>query len=132
NEALNGHITNPYDSSYQNMIGKDLLNAVIFSLAAVDFVSPFNKITVAGRRYSKDRGYAFDQELEAITNGLLAPKIADYQALEAAGKTPLLLISATIINDGRKLLISPQPISYLTRPAGSSETTPIIDAVDFC
>lgn len=127
-----GKLRAPYDPYYQDLVGKDLLNAVIFSLACVDLVSPFNKITVAGRRYSKDRGYAFDKELATNSDRLLDYRLKDYQAYEDSAITPLLLINGTIVNDGRRLLISPQPISYLTRSAGSlGQANPIIDAVDY-
>jgi hypothetical protein len=125
-------INNPYDSSYQQMVGKDLLNAVVFSLACVDIISPFNKITIAGRRYSKDRGYAFDKELASNSNGLLDYRLKDYKALEAQAISPMLLINGTIINDARRLLISPQPVGYLTRSVTSlGNPEPSIDAVDF-
>jgi hypothetical protein len=127
-----GNIKNQYSPYYQNLVGKDLLNAVIFSLACVDVISPFNKITVAGRRYSKDRGYAFDKELATNSEGLLDYRLKDYQALESDAVAPLLLINGTIVNDGRRLLISPQPIGYLTRSMNSlGKTDPIIDAVDY-
>lgn len=132
-EFTAGKIRNPYDSSYQRKIGKDLLNAIVFSLAAVDFISPFNKITVAGRRYGKDRGYAFDEELSSVTDGLLGQKLEDYKRAEAKGLSPMMIINATIINDGRKLMITPQPVAYLTRAAYSADNTePVIDAIDFC
>lgn len=127
-----GNIKQPYIPHYQNLVGKDLLNAVIFSLACVDIVSPFNKITVAGRRYSKDRGYAFDKELASNSEGLLDYRLKDYQDVEARGISPMLLINGTIINDGRRLLFSPQPITYLTRSEVSlGQNNPIIDAVDY-
>jgi hypothetical protein len=127
-----GKIKQPYSPRYQQMVGKDLLNAVIFSLACVDIISPFNKITVAGRRYSKDRGYAFDRELASNSEGLLDYKLKDYKAIEAAGISPMLLVNGTIINDARRILISPQPVGYLTRSVNSlGSTEPIIDAVDF-
>jgi hypothetical protein len=122
----------PYDSTYQENLGKDLLNAVVFSLTCVDFIAPFNKITVAGRRYSKDRGYAFDNELIANTEGLMDKRIADFKSIEASGSVPIMVINGTIINDGRKLMISPQPIAYLTRPEFSlGMPHPNIDGVDF-
>ncbi len=127
-----GKLKFPYDPYYQNLVGKDLLNAVIFSLACVDLVSPFNKITVAGRRYSKDRGYAFDKELAANSDNLLHYRLKDYQAYEEQAITPMLLINGTIVNDGRRLLLSPQPVSYLTRSENSlGKPNPVIDAVDY-
>jgi hypothetical protein len=125
-------IENPYDSTYQNNIGKDLLNAVIFSLVSVDVISPFNKISIKGNRYNKDRGYAFDQELNANTGGMLNYNLGDYKAYEDQGIAPLLMVNATIINDGRKLIMTPQPITYLTRSEqGLPQDAPMIDAVDF-
>lgn len=127
-----GKLKMPYAPYYQDLVGKDLLNAVIFSLACVDLISPFNKITVAGRRYSKDRGYAFDKELASNSEGLLSYRLKDYQAYEAQALAPLLLINGTIINDGRRLLFSPQPIGYLTRSESSlGKAEPIIDAIDY-
>lgn len=127
-----GQITNPYDSLYQQQLGKDLLNAVIFSLASVDIISPFNKITFAGQRYRKDRGYAFDRELAANTDGLLGENLGYYQADEYSALSPLFVLNATIINDGRKLIMSTQPVSYLARSASSlNQKMPIIDGVDF-
>lgn len=129
---LQGNIKNPYDNQFQENMGKDLLNAVIFSLASVDFISPFNKITVAGRRYSKDRGYAFDNELISITDGILDGQLKDFQAMEKQGEIPLMVMNGTIINDGRKLLIASQPVSYLGRAESSlNKVAPIIDGIDF-
>jgi hypothetical protein len=127
-----GKIKQPYSPMYQQMVGKDLLNAVIFSLACVDIISPFNKITVAGRRYSKDRGYAFDRELASNSDGLLDYRLKDYKALEANATSPMLMVNGTVINDARRLMISPQPIGYLTRSVNSlGNPSPQIDAVDF-
>jgi CBS-domain-containing membrane protein len=122
-----------YSPAYQENISKDLLNAIVFSFASVDLISPFNKISLAGRSYTKDRGYAMEQELIRNTDGLLDKKIGDYTAREAAGELPLMVINSTIINDGRKLMMAGQPISYLTRPEyGLTDTAnPAIDAVDF-
>ena len=131
-EYVQNKMKDPYLPKYQNNIGKDLLNAVVFSLAAVDFISPFNKITVAGRRYTKDRGYAFDRELASNTDGMLNTQLKDYQMLERDGISPLLLLNGTIINDGRKILISSQPVGYLTRSANSLDNeNPVIDGIDF-
>jgi hypothetical protein len=48
------------------------------------------------------------------------------------GQIPELIISGTIINDGRRLLISNQPVGYLTQPEYTLPTAaPPIDAVDF-
>ncbi|MES2701133.1 MAG: patatin-like phospholipase family protein [Bacteroidota bacterium] len=129
---LLGKIKNPYDPKYQENIGKDLLNAIIFSLASVDLVSPFNKISFGGYSYTRDRGFAMEQEMIRNTEGLLDKNIGYFRQREAAGQIPQLIINGTIINDGRKLMISNQPVGYLTQAAYSLKyETPPIDAVDF-
>lgn len=129
---LQGKIKNPYDPKYQENIGKDLLNAIIFSLASVDLISPFNKISLGGYSYTRDRGYAMEQEMIRNTEGLLDKNIGYFRQREAAGIIPQLIINGTIINDGRKLMISNQPVAYLTQPEYSlNDDFPPIDAVDF-
>lgn len=128
-----GTVDSLYLKKYQDNIGKDLLNAIVFSLASVDLISPFNKISLAGYSYTKDRGYAFEQELIRNTDGILDKKLGDYRASEASGKSPLMIINGTIINDGRKLLMSAQPVGYLTQPSFTHHTDqlPPIDGVGF-
>jgi len=131
--VLEGKLKQPYAASYQENIGKDLLNAIIFSFASVDIVSPFNKISIAGYSYSKDRGYAMEQELIRNTEGLLDQKLGDYQLLESQALIPQMIVNGVIINDGRRLLMSSMPVGYLTQPSYALRDTarPPIDAVDF-
>jgi hypothetical protein len=125
-------IKDPYNPQLRENIGKDLLNAIIFSFASVDMISPFNKISIAGYSYTKDRGYAMEQELIRNTEGLLDKKIGDFKTKEFNGDIPELIINGTIINDGRKLMMCAQPVAYLTRPEYTLEDTSApIDAVDF-
>lgn len=128
-----GRIENPYKYEYQENIGKDLLNAIVFSLASVDFISPFNKISLAGYSYTKDRGYAMEQEMIRASEGLLEKKFSDFKQKEAEGKIPFLIVNGTIINDGRKLMMAAQPVSYLTQSEYdvTRKTHPAIDAIDF-
>ena len=127
-----GLLKDPYSPKYQNNIGKDLLNAIIFSFASVDLISPFNKIDLAGYSYTRDRGYAMEQELIRNTNGLMDRNIGYFGKREADGSIPLLIINGTIINDGRRLMIANQPLGYLTQPEFSlNNATPPIDGIDF-
>ena len=127
-----GLLKDPYSDKYQKNVGKDLLNAIIFSFASVDLVSPFNKINIAGYSYTRDRGYAMEQELIRNTNGLMNKNIGYYINREASGTIPLLIVNGTIVNDGRRLMISGQPLGYLTQPVYSlNNPDPPIDAIDF-
>lgn len=130
---LHGDPSALYHPRYQENIGKDLLNSIIFSFASVDFISPFNKIAIAGNSYNRDRGYAMEQEMIRNTEGILDKSIGKDRELTAKGIIPQLIINGTIINDGRKLMISSQPVSYLMQPAYSVKDSfsPAIDAVDF-
>ncbi len=126
-------INNIYSSDYQTNVAKDLLNSIIFSLASVDMVSPFNKISLAGYSYHKDRGYAMEQEMIRNTNGALDLKLSDLQNSERSGQSPMFIINGTIINDGRRLMMSAQPLGYLTQSEYDLKHSDkvAIDAVDF-
>jgi hypothetical protein len=127
-----GLLKDPYAHRHLENVGKDLLNAIIFSFASVDLVSPFNKISIAGYTYTRDRGFAMEQEVIRNTEGLLDKSIGYYKQREANGSIPLLIVNGTIVNDGRKLIISNQPACYLTQPEYSlGDVAPPIDAVDF-
>lgn len=127
-----GIIKTPYDHKYQDNIGKDLLNAIVFSFASIDMISPFNKISTAGHHYTADRGYAMEHQMAANSEGLLDHPISYYSFREEAGKTPMTIINSTIVNDGRKLMICTQPVGYLTQPEYTQiSPTPTIDAVDY-
>ncbi len=132
-QIAKGSSMSPYASAYQTAIGKDLFNAIIFSFVSVDLISPFNKVTLGPYSYTKDRGYAMEQELIRNTGGALDGRLADYAADERAGIIPQMIVNGTIVNDGRKLLMSAQPVGYLTQPAYAlaDTATPPIDAVDF-
>ncbi len=133
NANSEGKLKDLYSPKYQDNIGKDLLNAIIFSFASVDLISPFNKISVAGYSYTKDRGYAMEQEIITNSEGLLDKKLGDYRQKEAKCEIPAMIYSGTIINDGRKLMISALPITYLTQSAyGKMDTANTsFDGIDF-
>ncbi|OWY21988.1 hypothetical protein C7N43_06115 [Sphingobacteriales bacterium UPWRP_1] len=107
---------NPY---YANELTRDYLNAVIFSIAVNDLFYPFQTFKTAGYTYRKNRAYAFEKQLSRNTGGAIAldgRRISDYYQAESNADIPMLLITPTIVTDHRKLYISSQPVSYLTRP----------------
>lgn len=44
----------------------------------------------------------------------MVKRLQDYRKPESEAMIPMMVFAPTIVNDGRRLLISPQPISYLT------------------
>lgn len=94
-------------------IGQDALNPVANTLAVHDLLFRFRKIKYQNKEYLKDRGYAFDQKINKNTNGILDYSLGRYKTLEFNSELPTLLLSPTIVGDGRRLLMSTQGLSYL-------------------
>ncbi|MEP5612216.1 MAG: patatin-like phospholipase family protein, partial [Cyclobacteriaceae bacterium] len=94
-------------------MGKDNLNPVIFSLLVNDLFIKLQTYEYAGRSYKIDRGYSFEQNLNRNLEGVLSKKISEYQEIEENAEIPTLILSPTIANDGRKLYISSQPVSFM-------------------
>lgn len=98
---------------YLNNTGKDLLNAVSFGFVVSDLFLNLQSFQDSSGRYIKDRAYAFEQQLNENTGFLLDKTMHYYSKPEANAEIPMLVISPTIINDGRTFLISSTPVSYL-------------------
>lgn len=98
---------------YTMNMGKDLLNRISFSISTSDLFFRFQKVEINGHSYTKDRGYAFEQELISNLGGSLSGTLAEYVQPEREAIIPLMILAPTIINDGRRLLISSQHIGFL-------------------
>lgn len=104
---------NRIDSKYVDWLAKDLLNRLSFSISTSDIFFRFQKVEINGHYYSKDRGYAFEEELKENLNGAFNTTLGDYTLPEKAGVVPSFIFTPTIINDGRRLLIGAQHHGYL-------------------
>ncbi len=120
--SLTNSKINLYDHYYAERISKDMLNPIGFSLAVNDVFLRLQRIQVAGIQYTRDRGYEFERVLHENTEGLLDKSIAAYSEPEHRGLIPWMVFTPTVINDGRRLLISSQPVSYLTFTPAQSGT----------
>ncbi|MFY0650939.1 MAG: patatin-like phospholipase family protein [Cyclobacteriaceae bacterium] len=94
-------------------ISRDNLNPVIFSLVVNDLVLRNQFYEYEGNRYLKDRGYAFESQLNRNTAFVLNRRLIEYQEAEKKAEIPMLLLGPTISLDGRKMYISSQPVSYM-------------------
>ena len=112
----NGQEVNPYDPAHLEKIARDNLNPIILTLLVNDLFLGFQKFEYDGKLYNKDRGYAFEERFNDNTDGLLDKKLSDYQGPEYRAEIPMLLMAPTLVNDGRKLYISPGNISYMNQP----------------
>ncbi len=105
----------PHHEKFLASISHDHLNSVIFNFLANDLFIGKRKIYYDGIAYASDRGYAFEQRLNTNTFQFLDKPISDYREAEMKAQIPMLLLTPTIINDGRKLYIASHPVSYMTR-----------------
>jgi hypothetical protein len=107
---------NRYSRQYLYNISKDNLNSIAFSLVVSDLFFKYQKFSYKGHKYYKDRGYAFERQLNQNTGGILDKSIIDYREPERLAQIPMLIMAPTIVNDGRKLYISSQQVSYMNSP----------------
>ncbi len=119
------------DPRYVDDISGDLLNPLFSSMVARDLASPAHKFKVGKYTYIKDRGYAFEQKLNENTHGILDNSISDYTFDEGNGRIPLMIYHPVITRDGRKLIISSQPVRFLMRPLNDSASPVDPDGIDF-
>ncbi|HIA35321.1 MAG TPA: hypothetical protein EYN89_00950 [Flavobacteriales bacterium] len=131
-QQLNG-IDIPSYKEQLNNIGKDLLNPVASSFTLYDLIFKLKKFDLDGYTYTKDRGYAFEEQLNKNTNYIMNNKISYYKEKESESLIPMLILSPAIVNDGRRLIISSQPVSYLVHnnPSKQIINKPTIEQVEF-
>ncbi|MFN8284792.1 MAG: patatin-like phospholipase family protein [Chitinophagales bacterium] len=104
------------DKSYLDDAGNDMLNGITTSIALNDIFFPIQKFEYKEQTYYKDRGYMFNREVNENTHYFMDKLLTDYKKPEQKALIPMMILSATIINDQRYLFFSPQPISYLIKP----------------
>ncbi len=94
-------------------IVKDKLNPVASTAVLNDLFFRFKTFEYEGYSYAEDRALAFERKLNLDTRGWLNKPLWDYHKLELEAKMPMLVLAPTISDDGRKLIISSQPVAYL-------------------
>jgi hypothetical protein len=122
-----------YDTTLLTDVGNDLLNPVSFGIVSNDLFFPLSTFRSGNFTYRKDRGYLLEGQLNANYRGLFGKRTADYRQPEADALIPMMVLSPFILNDARRLLISPHGMSYLMAPPDKPQASlhPEIDAVDF-
>ncbi len=118
---------------YKEKIAHDLLNPIIFTAAVNDMFIRLQKFKDGNYIYVKDRGYAFEKQLNKNTDNFLNKRLREYYQPEKEGKIPLLMFTPTIINDGRRLLVASQPVSYMTNnePLKNMSNSPLPETVEY-
>jgi hypothetical protein len=119
-----------HERKHLDKISSDLLNPVAFTIATNDIFIRYQTFTDGPYTYTKDRGYIFEKHFNKNTNFILDKRLYEYIIPEEEAKIPMLVIAPTITNDGRRLLISSQPISYLTN-VSSTIGAPLESSYEF-
>lgn len=122
-----------YDTAFVRDMGKDLLNPVTFAIVSNDLFYPVSTFQSGDFTYRIDRGYLFENQLNENAQGAFSKRLAHYRRPERDAAIPMMVVSPYILNDARRLLISPQGVSYLMKPhdLGRLASQVEIDGVDF-
>lgn len=121
------------DRKYVEDISGDLLNPMFSSFVGRDLIAPAQKFHVGPYKYVKDRGYAFEEKLNDNTRGFLNKQVGDYASDEKAANIPLMFFGSVVTRDGRKMVISTQPVRFMMLPHQDTARIPFMDpdAIDF-
>lgn len=129
----NGAAINLQSKQYVEDISNDLLSPLFSSFVTRDLIGPAKPFMKHGYKYTKDRGYAFEQKLNENTHGFLDKTLKDYYEPEQKAKVPLIFFNAVITRDGRKLVMATHPARFMMRPITDSPNIQPFDAdaIDF-
>lgn len=132
-QQLRDKSINLWDKKYVDDISGDLLNPIFSSLVARDLLAPAQKFHVGEYRYIKDRGYSFEETLNDNTRGLMNKQLKDYAADEQAANIPLVFFNSVVSRDGKKMLISTQPVRFMMQGRQDTAQFPNMDpdVIDF-
>lgn len=128
-----GEPVSVYDSNYIDDVSKDLLNPVTFAIVSNDLFYPISTFQSGNFTYRKDRGYLFENQLNENCRDYFSKRLADYRRPERDAAIPMMVVSPFVLNDARRMLISPQGVSYLMKPhdLGRLAAQVEIDGADF-
>jgi hypothetical protein len=112
---------------FKERLSKDLLNRLSFSASTSDLFMRYKQVVYYDKKYTQERGCEFEKELHENLDNYLEHPLGYYQKFERNSSIPLMIFSPTIVNDGRRLLISSQNLSFMI--GDNKETT--YENIDF-
>ena len=117
---------------YKKQFSRDMLNSLSFALVSNDIFPNLATFKYGNKTYFRDRGSAFESQFNNNTQGLLDRPLCSFYEAESKAQIPLLFITPTIINDGKRLIISPLDVSYMTEAPFDRHQTPMPqDGIEF-
>jgi hypothetical protein len=132
-EKRNGKPIRLQDQQYLDNISGDLLNPMFSSFVARDLIAPAQSFSVGPYEYVKDRGFAFEMKLNQNTDGVLDKRLSDYRTEESDANIPLMFFNSVVSRDGKKMIISTQPVRFMMQGRQDTANLPVMDpdAIDF-
>ncbi len=112
-QYINNQRNSYFSDSLLAILSKDVLNPIAFSFTSRDWFFRIRKFEYQNKKYYRDRAFAFENRLNQNTLNILDKPLIAYKKPEKDAQIPMLFLTPTIIDDGRKLLISPLDISYM-------------------
>ena len=109
-----GIIDNFYDRTWGDKISNDMLNPIASAICLNDMFLRWQQFTEGNYQYPKDRGYAFERKLNENTDYILDKRLGDYTEFEKQALVPMMIFSPAITNDAKRLIISSQPVSFMS------------------
>ena len=109
-----GEIKSTLDKEYIELLSKDILNPVAFCIATSDIFIRYQHFKDGPYSYTVDRGYMFEKVMNENLNGAFTKRLYEYKVPEENAEVPMIVFSPTIINHGRKLIISPLNTSFFS------------------
>ncbi len=131
-EKLDSNI-HPYAALHRHKISTDNLNPLIFSLLANDLFVGLNKFEYKELLYHRDRAFTFEDQLNKITEGLMDRSVSDYAEPEQKAMVPMIILTPTVINDGRKIYIASRSVSFMNQEVENFHAYPAakVSGIDF-
>lgn len=122
----NGNLSR--DKSYHDLIAQDMLNKLSFNISTSDLLMRYQTTTINNQQYTRERGVAFEEQLHENTQNFMNHSLGYYTSVEKNAEVPVMIFSPTIVNDGRRLLISSQSLNFMTH---SSQKLTTYENIDF-
>jgi hypothetical protein len=108
-----GQLKAKSNQEFKKNIAKDLLNKLSFSASTSDLLVRYKMYHYKDKLYTQERGVEFEKQLHENLNNYLEHPLNYYKEYESKSLIPLMIFSPTIVNDGRRLLISSQNLSFM-------------------
>lgn len=123
-----------YNEKYVTNVSGDLINKITSTIVTNDIFFGFKKYELDNKKYTFDRGTAFELAFNNYTENVLKKPINEYESFEKNATIPMLFINTISISDLRKIVVSPHNVRYMmqadTDISGSNNNISI-DAIDF-